>query len=384
MQKTDPLVRYLGSAGDIQLGTFVLAIGLPLRPNIGSYPLATITAAVLVMIALLRPARDVGNLPRIVTLPLFMMVVWLMSGPVLAGHLETRRMGNVAIVVALAWVLAQGRLHVPSVVWGAGLGLGLGVTHAILTIGSSTYTGRITGQVGDPNGVGFTVSTLGCLLIAMVAHNRLMAIAVWVLAGGAILLTVSRTSIFAFVMATGWAFLAPRIGKWPSFALLATGTPVFNWASEFAERQETFVDRVGSDVLRSELVAAEKEKIADAGFFGNGLGDTKVFLEGKGYWFHNGFYALRVEGGTLAYGLFGVAMIGLFWCAFKIPKDRRNAWFEASILAGLICSVNIGYSLISVISALALGVFLNYWRENIHQVDSLPSAYGNAARVVSM
>ena len=187
--------------------------------------------------------------------------------------------------------------------------------------------------------------------------------------GGAVLLTVSRTSLFALLAATLWALVGPRLGRWASVAAVAVAWPVYQLLVGAARDNGFFAERAGSDALRLRLAVIEGIMADDAGLKGMGLGTAKAVVDGAPLWFHNSYSALRVEGGVIAFGLLVVCLAALFWSIHQVPADRRNAWYESAVLAGLICSLNIGFSLTSVSMAVAVGMYVLYWRQSVGATD---------------
>ena len=360
----------VAATGGLQVLVVVLAACLPLRADLRSLPLSTIAAAALVGLATVRPAITRRRGPRLVVLAGAGVVAWMVAASAAFGALELRRAGNLLILLALAWVLGQGRLHMNSFVAGLGAGWLLGIAHAVLTRDESTYDGRITGFFGDPNGAGFVIVTLGCVLIAYLQPLGRRTWPVWGVMAVATALTLSRTSAFALAAATVWALLGPRLGRWASMVAVAVAWPVYQWLVQTARAAGFFSERAGSDDLRRRLKGTEALMVDRAGWHGMGLGTAKAEVDGAPLWFHNSYWALWVEGGFVAFGLLVLGLLALFWSIHQVPSGRRNTWYEAALLAALICSVNIGFSLTSVTMAVAVGTYLLYWRQSVEEPDA--------------
>jgi hypothetical protein len=358
-------VRPVPRIGQLEIVTVVLAACLPLRPAIGGLPLSTIAAMGLVVVAAFRRPAVGRRVPVLVGLGSLALVGWLVVGSAAGGGLDVRRAGSLVILLALGWVLAQGRLHRQSVFVGLGAGWFGGIAHAVLTRDESTYDGRITGYLGDPNGAGFIIITLGCVLIAGARDSGRRLWPIWLVTVAATALTVSRTSVFALGAVTVWALIAPRLNRLVSVLVLAVGWPVYGWLVDLAQATGFFAERAGSDDLRARLAVVETHMVDQAGLRGFGIGSARAVVDGAPLWFHNSYWALRVEGGLVAFALLFVCLIGLAWSAHRVPRERRNAWYESAVLAGLICSVNIGFSLTSVTMAVAVGLYLDYWRRTV-------------------
>ena len=351
--------------GQLQLLVVVLAAVLPLRPTVSGIPFSTVAAALLVLLAAARPPIQAKVRPQVLTAALVGVVLWLVASSAVFSSLEVRRTGNLLILLGLAWVLAQGRLHVPSVVAGLGLGLFVGIAHAVVTRDTSGYEGRITGYLGDPNGAGFVIVTIGCVLLAARAERGLRIWPVWIALSGTILLTVSRTSLFALAAATAWALRAPRLSRIATLLAVVVAWPCYQLIVGAARDGGFFAERAGSDHLRQRLAVVERMMVEDAGWTGLGLGSAHAEVDGAPLWFHNSYRALQVEGGLPAAALLLVALVALVWGLHRVPREARNGWYEGAILAGLICSLNIGFSLTSVSMAVAVGLYLHHWRVNV-------------------
>ena len=360
---------FAAASGGLEIFVVLLAACLPLRPTVSGLPLSTMAAALLVLLAVFRRPTVTGRVPRIAVLAFVLMILWMVGASTVFHGLEERRAGNLLVLLALAWVLGQGRLHMPSFVAGLGLGWFGGIVHAVLTRDESTYDGRITGYLGDPNGAGFVIVTVACLLVAYARGSGRRWWPIWVIAGGAVLLTVSRTSLFAFVAASLWALVGPRLGRWGSVVAVVVAWPAYQVLVGAARDNGFFAERAGSDNLRQRLAVIEGIMADDAGLKGLGLGTAKAVVDGAPLWFHNSYLALRVEGGTVAFALLAVCLLALFWSIHQVPRERRNVWYESAILAGLICSLNIGFSLTSVSMAVAVGMYVLYWRQSVNGAD---------------
>lgn len=355
----------VAASGGLEILVVVLAACLPLRPTLSGLPLSTMAAGLLVFLAAFRRPTAPGRTPRVAGLAFVALVLWMVGASSVLHGLEVRRAGNLLVLMALAWVLSQGRIHLPSFVAGLMLGWSGGILHAVLTRDESTYDGRITGYLGDPNGAGFVIVTIGCLLIAYARGSGRTWWPIWAVTGVAVLLTVSRTSLFAFLAATLWALVGPRLGRWGSVVAIVVAWPAYQMLVGMARDSGFFAERAGSDDLRQRLAVIEGVMADQAGLMGLGLGTAKAVVDRAPLWFHNSYQALRVEGGLVAITLLGLCLLALFWSIHQVPAERRNAWYESAILAGLICSLNIGFSLTSVSMAVAVGMYAHYWRQSV-------------------
>jgi hypothetical protein len=307
------------------------------------------------------------------------MIIWMVGGSAALHGLQLRRSGSLLILLALTWVLSQGRLHTQSLMVGLGVGWFAGISHAVITRDESTYDGRITGYLGDPNGAGFVILTVGCVLIAYAGSAGRRTWPIFLVMTAGVLLTLSRTTLFALGAAVLWAHFAPRLGRWTSLLVLALSWPVYHWLVGAAQEKGFFAERAGSDALRQRLAVIESQMTDSAGWAGLGLGTAQAKVDNVTLWFHNSFLALWVEGGLIAFLLFAAGLVTLFWTLHRVPGRRREPWLEAALVAALLCSVNIGFSLTSVPTAIALGMYLLSWRRSVEDFRDVPVPLGEAS-----
>lgn len=342
---------------------FLLGCLLPLRslPVVGDIagglPINTITAAIIAAIAFcLRPAWPTRA--RLFSTLVMLLVGWLIFGTVIIhGDTDVRRAGNILVLLAAGWMIAGGRLHLPSLARGVVAGLLGSTVLGILSIGSSSYVGRMTSLMGDPNASGFVLLSLG-LASAQWFRRRWVRLATLLLITVGILATVSRTSMFALAIATLWVAFGYRLSKFLAAGLLAGVVWAYFWLVDIAEQRGWFQDRDGSDALRERLLVVEAVMVDTAGWVGHGLGTAVAEFDNITLYFHNSFLSLAAEGGRVALLLFIGATAALYLANYSVPTERRARWSEAAIIAAIICSFNIGFSVTHPAFAVALGLHL--------------------------
>lgn len=354
----------LAGIGDTVIPVFILSALLPLRgihhliPGIPDLPINTMAAIALVGLSFFfRPRWRVGMLGLGIAAAALAATL-LIPSALSQEDFNLRRAGSLATLFGLGFVVAQGRLHLDSVRRGLLTGLIAGAALSLIAP-SSGYEGRLTGVLGDPNGYAFTMVVIGFVVAQGVRRRRYMFFLLAFI-GVTIWFTQSRTTLFAFAVALLWAALGRRLGKLIGILTLIGITWAFQWTSEFSERQGWFVERLGSDNLRDRLAEVERTLTDTAGWWGHGLGTAEAVFDGIFLFFHNSYRALQTEGGLVALILLMALGAALYWNFFNLPTASRPAWAEAAIIAGAICSVNIGYSLTSVPMAVAIGMYIAY------------------------
>lgn len=117
-------------------------LALPVASAPGtSFPLPALAMIGLVLLALTRVPPPDGELPVWLVLPLLGAWSALLLSDQLNGLDNLRRLGSIGIFIALAWVVANGRVSLPSAALGLGLShLGVGVL-ALAGIGGDRYAG---------------------------------------------------------------------------------------------------------------------------------------------------------------------------------------------------------------------------------------------------
>ncbi|CAL8974340.1 hypothetical protein TESS_TESS_00651 [Tessaracoccus sp. O5.2] len=361
---TDVADGWVERWGDIVIPVFLLGLLLPVRgieflvPAM-SLPINTLACVGLVAVAVWAPSRWPAASPAVL-LSATALVGWLVARTVLEQGLgELRRTVNILTLFLVAGVIASGRVHVRSLTRGIAIGLVPALIVSVALLPQSSYVGRLTGVLGDPNAAGYVLVTLA-FAAAQSLTTRRARLALWTLAAAGIVLTVSRTSMFAFAVASLWVWLGTRLRRLSSLVVLGGTTALYLWLNGVAEARNWFTEREGSDSLREDLVRAERQMVDQAGWWGEGLGTAITEIRGTTLFFHNSYRAIQVEGGLIALGLLLLLLGALFWMFHQLPPRDRPVWAEGAIIAALICSLNIGFSLTSPPLAVAVGLYLAY------------------------
>ena len=320
--------------------------------NIAFVPVNELAAAAIILLASFRRPRF--RLPLMV--PVVLVALWLeLVGSGLANDVvNIRRLGHLAIVVALVVVIGQGRVHLTSLARGIGLGLAIGIPVSLPSIVTGGYPGRLTGLFGDPNGAGMLMVTMTPLVMGVVRGRWRWLVGL--LGAGGVLLTFSRTSLLALAFVVVWMLVASRLSLWLGAAILGPVAVLVAGQLESLRLAGPFAARQGSDLLRERIAEAAAQMLEVTPWYGNGPGTARVTVQNLTFFLHNSYDAVRLEGGWVALVLLlSVAAFALFRVATS-RHEVRNAWFEAALGASLICALNLGEVLLELQFATIVGV----------------------------
>ncbi len=272
-----------------------------------------------------------------------------------------RRLTNITVLLVMAGLLASGRIDIGSALKGLLVAASLNVVLFYVGIAPNEYEGKLTGFLQDKNASGLFYAVVP-LLATMVARRPWQRVAI--LAGGAACLvgTDSRTSMAAYVVGIVWLTVAPWLRRPGRITLGAALAVAFAFANNnLAEVGRYATDRSGSDALRSRIDAAASFKAAGAPWYGRGLGQAVVELEGSQWFFHNSYDALRVEGGVVMV----VAVIAIYaFSSLGLSRrdagrvDRDGVVVSATALVVLCCATRLGEVFFAPISLVVVGVGL--------------------------
>ncbi|MDO5619720.1 hypothetical protein [Kocuria sp.] len=333
----------------------------PLQQPPAQFALAGL--ALIVLLTLGAPAR--GTWLLVVALGAIMSVVLISTA--LSGNFIWTRLGTISAWILLMYGVARGALSMGSLARGMGLGLFVSVIYGVVTLESSSYTGRLTGLLGDPNTAGLALVTLG--LIAMLFLRRRWirwVLALTVVAG--VILTASRTSMLALGIAAVVILIGHRLHPlvvtalvWISVWWLSETTQTGASAGSAWYERGFFLDREGSDILRSQLASLEEHKRITGGLFGHGPGEAHVMLDDTVQMFsHNSYSAFQLEFGQL--GMAALMLLGLvlFWRYTRrsVYRDPTMSWAAAAVAAAVVCSASLGESLLTPSGAVAAGTLI--------------------------
>jgi hypothetical protein len=290
----------------------------------------------------------------------------------------SRRLLHVLLYLVLATLLASGRIHIPSAARGLAVGLCTSITMSIAGFGPDNYAGRLTGYLGDPNAGGYVVAVLGLVALGLGPRGRLRWLLIF-LALAAVVLTYSRTTLLAVAFAVVWLLIGRRVSVWAGALLVGAMVYVVGHIPPQLTLFGPFSDRGGSDLLRQRIIAQEHVDISHSPIIGNGAGTATVNLQGDVFFYHSSYLALQAEGGVVCLVLLVGVIVLTFLSIARMPRDMRNGWLEASLIALMVCAVNVGEILLELPSAIAIGMAMWHRLNATHPVDAHDDAAAPAA-----
>ena len=324
-------------SGQIRMPEFIMAFLLLFGnavPGIG-LPFNQLVILVLAVYGLTRKATfDVSRYATLRTI-MFIAMGYLALVSLNGVHSEdasdwTRRLLRLVTATILIWVIADGRLHVRSIVLGYSVAI---IFNAIAYFAGfapvTGYYGYLTGWLGDKNFSGLVYCLFGLMILSF-ARNKIEVILAIVVFSGLL-----------------WAFVAHRL---KSAGRIVLGVALY-WmidilTSDYAQ-SGVFADRTGTDALRSLIDQATEVKVHDTGFFGRGLGEAYVYLTHTGsktWFFHNSYWSALVEGGWL-WMILVVAVTVLYIVNVFSGKKTLPAKFyvvQGAGVAIMICASRLG------------------------------------------
>jgi len=352
--KIDAAVSSPTGAIEIVLGFLLIfrtvVPGLPFR-------LGDLAAFVLVVYAL---GKKPLNNSKYVSRFLFfsaLMLAFLAAESFLNEVDFANRIMRISIHIGLAWAIATKRLSLEKLMQGFALGLIFNMAASLLNFAPKTnYAGTLTGFIMDKNVSGLYYAFFTATVPIWVKKNSNRF---WLMAIGtiAVALSLSRTSIFALVIALIWMAVARNAGIFTKATFATIFFYFYNFADSRLSYLWVFSERVGSDELRARIDEATIAKAAETPWFGQGLGTANVVLDTYFFQFHNSYYALFVEGGWVLVLVFLVGAGLLVLHPFKSPPfTAAEVAVQAAGIVVLICATRLGEVFITIPSFVLLGI----------------------------
>lgn len=356
-----------------------VAMGLNSGLSVGPTTAGEIAAIPIVALALFRrPERGWARLGG-GGLLVSVLGCWYLLSAVLANTFVVTRLGHMALYCALILVIGTGRVDVPAALRGSVVGLVIAGLQGVATWGSGTYSGRLTGWLGDPNAAGYYLLVLGLCYLS-IEHRRRRRIIVGTLIIVLIALTLSRTTLLGLGLVALWVFLPARVPLWVKSTLVFV---LFTRISSFAESMKTtgvFAERGGSDELREQILPLEQALVAQRPMIGHGPGTLTITLDGHDWFFHSSYLLLRAEGGWVLYAIMMALIAAVAWRLAHPVSGIHNKVLEGAILGTMVCAINLGNVFLDYPLAIALGAAL--WWANAPRseqpLDSLPIPLSSA------
>ncbi|AUZ35704.1 hypothetical protein C3B78_15450 [Arthrobacter sp. PGP41] len=326
-------------------------------PGLG-VPANSIAMGLVMLFAAFAPYRGpklaLALAPLVVAVP-----VWLFLTSLLNGDVDMRRILNISLFAAVILAVASGRLNRVAIGRGLAIGLVAGIVWGAITLPQSSYIGRMTGPFGDPNAGGFLIAVCAALAIPALTKNwqRVGLIAVCL---GGVYLTESRTTMLAVAIMAVWVVLGRFGSRWLGMATVGL---LMWWVSTIPQDSfatGAFADRAGSDALRARIFALEIVDVDRNPLIGNGAGTARINVDGLTFFYHSSYLALRAETGWVGF-IIMAALLGIaFLALIRLPRGQRNVWYEAALLGVAVCALNLGEVLLTLPTAIALGLAMQY------------------------
>ncbi|MGV3102489.1 ABC transporter permease [Rothia sp. 32237D007AR] len=350
--------------GKIIILDFIVGFLLIFRwiPQVNFPPSALLLVVYVSLKLLRRSQRTVRLAPAILALFLIGAIyVFTVSTFVyeISYEVSGQRLIRIFSVVLFALLIADGRIDLKSLILGFGSGLIFNAVAFYAGVAPAPYGEYLAGWIGDKNVAGLYHAIVP-LVIFVLYSKPWQRITLLVFALPLLWATGSRTSIGAFIIAILWMLFAGRLNLFMKFLFGGLVIWLFEWAQENFADSEVFGDRAGTDWFREQIDNASLIKVQNTPWFGQGLGQATVPIEGKSnQFFHNSFWTLYVEGGwpwTIL--VLGVTLIVIF--IMKQPQSPRQIGAEATTVVLLACSWRLGEVILTMPWGLAMGLALYY------------------------
>lgn len=360
-QADKPRPALVDSQGKVHFVVVVLFAAMFLDavavPGLG-IPVSSAAAGLVVIYAFMAPQRvmagDLGRRPSWLVLIVLAIPAWLAVTSVLNGDPDYRRLLNIGVFSAVILVLGGHRLNLRSVSVGLGLAVCFGVVTGILLYPQSSYAGRMTGPLGDPNSAGLLIIVYSALALPGFRRQK-VRVGFLLLAVLGVFLTQSRTSMLAVLIMLLWVMLNRFLTVWISIPFVV-GALI--WVSSIAGSlaEDAFQERAGSDQLRDRIFQVELQQVEKRPWVGQGAGSASVRMDDNDFFFHNSYLALRAEAGWIGLGLVTLLLVAVFISLVSLPRIHRNMFLEASLIGVAVCALNLGEVLLALPAAFAFGL----------------------------
>lgn len=338
---------------------FALSFPTLAVPVVG-VPLGEVAGLLLGLLALLRRPAPGLTVPGWFTAGIVFVPLWLLASGGLNGDLDLRRMAHLTTWVLLAGALASGRVSVPSATRGLVIGLPISCALSLagFGVGTSGYTDRLSGWIGDPNSAAYYLAVLGLLCLAHL-RRPVVRYGFAIFLGVAITLTYSRTGLLIVVAAVLWMLVGRRLKLWAGVAAVGGVAWLMQNIPDDVRLWGPFEDRQGSDDLRQRIIDAEQIKLETAPWWGNGPGTSHVSISHQDFFFHSSYYGALNEGGWLLLGVL-VALVAAMFVTLGRRASREEAiptaLLQMALIAALLMAFTLGEVLLDLPLAIALGM----------------------------
>lgn len=340
----------------VLMGLFIVRITVPGIP--AALPLGELAAIALILLAALRPNTLKSSILNNFLLFGAFLGVYLVLISLVSDVDFIKRILKIAMLFLLAGAIAAQKIDLVSGLRGIAIALFINIPLFFSGLTPDTYNGYLTGVIGDKNVAGLYYSVIP-LLVLMISQKVSLRLLIIVSSIVALVLTGSRSSLAAFGFALMWLLLAPKLRTFGKIILGIVLLPLYFYINDNFAQFADFNNRIGSDQLRARIDAASELKTFSGPWYGSGLGESQVFIEGARWYFHNSYLALIVEGGyVLLIAIVGLyAVVGLRLFQPKI-NNRLAVYIETATVALLLCAVRLGEVFFTIPGFLILGIGL--------------------------
>lgn len=356
---------------DFLLGSVVLvAVGIPGLPATFGVGLLAVVAIV-ALATVRRPARRLDGiswLPALAAVTLVYLALVSLSSPDLSLYGWPKRALRLALLVLFLLTMVAGRVHLPSLIRGAAIGLlaNLGLFYAGLT--PARYGDLLTGLLLDKNQAGLSYTIVGLLLLG-ITHRRRDQLLILLVTCASVWATGSRTSLAALALGLVWLAVRQRLNLALRLVVVGLMVAAVPFIEDNYARIGSFAERVGSDTFRARIDALASVKLTEAPWQGLGLGEAWVsFPNGDVFFFHNSYWSALVEGGWpyLAVLLAAHVLIGIRPFRIGPPPTRLALAAECANIAVLVCALRLGEVFATTTGMLALAAGAVGWLQARH------------------
>ncbi|GAB2974528.1 O-antigen ligase family protein [Nocardioides montaniterrae] len=357
-----PLVTTDGRDNETKAFEFVLFAAMGFSSvAVKGLPVGELALGLVTLLAMTK--RPTRLPPPLMTALIAAVPTWMLAAAVIDGVSPYRRLLHLALWGLLALCIGQGRIHLQTMARGfatglvVSLGAGLFGQVARNEHGAVAYSGRLTGYVGDPNTAGYYVLVLGLVACAYMGSRRQVVLFLMT-ATPLLVLTWSRTSLFAATACVVWLLIGHRIS--PVLGVLFLSGLVYGFARfpDTLKQIGPFSDRNGSDELRRRIDAGAAHLVDTAGLTGHGPGTSLVpdwNQPGNFWFFHNSYNSIINEGGWIAFALVIGLLVITMLLLTRLEIRHRNGWVEAALISLSVVAINLGEVLLELPAAVALG-----------------------------
>lgn len=346
------------------LGVLMVAAGVNVPVLV--FPLNIAIAILLIAIRISKPSvyyvPKSGTFLAVFILALTFVVISSLTAGVSTSSDVFRRAIRILIVVALAVLIADRRIHFKSLMLGMGCGMLINALAFYAGIAPDNYGGYLTGWLIDKNVAGMYHGIVPLILFGLFTE-RWQRCTILLFAMPLLFLTGSRTSMGALILGVLWILFAQKANIFLKVILGFFFGWIFEWMQTNFADSSVFGDRTGTDWFREQIDIASWAKTEAAPWNGLGFGQATVVLPGeRSMYFHNSYWTLLVEGGWP----WTIAILAItFYAAFiwkqagQIRNEERNLTAEAATVFLAVCSWRLGEVMLTIPWAFAVGYALS-------------------------